>query len=111
MTALLSRAIRGEGLMARAFRSAAITVLGFGASQAIRLASNLILTRLLFPEAFGMMAIVGVFLIGLAMFSDVGVGPSIMGSARGDEPDFLDTAWTIQIARGLILLVIALALA
>lgn len=110
MTALLSRAIRGEGLMARAFRSSAITVMGFGASQAIRLASNLILTRLLFPEAFGMMAIVGVFLMGLAMFSDVGVGPSIMGSARGDEPDFLDTAWTIQIARGLILLVIALAL-
>jgi len=96
--------------MQRALRSSAITVLGFGASQIIRLASNLILTRLLFPEAFGMMAIVSVFLMGLAMFSDVGVGPAIMGSKRGDERDFLDTAWTIQIIRGLSLWVVALAL-
>lgn len=98
------------GLMARALRSSAITVLGFGAQQAIRLASNLILTRLLFPEAFGMMAIVSVFLMGLAMFSDLGVGPSIMGSRRGDEPAFLNTAWTIQIARGVALWLIACAL-
>lgn len=105
MTAAASR-----GLMARALRSSAITVVGFGAGQGIRLLSNLILTRLLFPEAFGTMAIVSVFLMGLAMFSDLGVGPSIMGSKRGDEPDFLNTAWTIQIVRGLGLWLIALAL-
>lgn len=99
-----------SGLMARALRSSAITVLGFGAGQGIRLISNLILTRLLFPEAFGTMAIVSVFLMGLAMFSDLGVGPSIMGSRRGDDPDFLNTAWTIQIIRGGALWLIALAL-
>lgn len=101
-------AIRGT-LMQRAMRSSAITVLGFGASQIIRLASNLILTRLLFPEAFGMMAMVSVFLMGLAMFSDVGVGPAIMSSKRGDDPEFLNTAWTIQIIRGLSLWVVACA--
>ncbi len=102
-------AIRGS-LMRRAMRSSAITVMGFGAGQVIRLASNLILTRLLFPEAFGMMAMVSVFLMGLAMFSDVGVGPAIMSSKRGDEADFLNTAWTIQIIRGLSLWVVACAL-
>jgi O-antigen/teichoic acid export membrane protein len=90
-------------------RSSAITVMGFGAGQVIRLASNLILTRLLFPEAFGMMAMVSVFLMGLAMFSDVGVGPAIMSSKRGDEPEFLNTAWTIQIFRGLSLWAVACA--
>ena len=98
-----------NSLMRRAARSSAITVMGFGASQVIRLASNLILTRLLFPEAFGMMAIVSVFLMGLAMFSDVGVGPAIMSSKRGDDPDFLNTAWSIQIFRGASLWLLALA--
>lgn len=99
-----------RSLMQRAMRSSAITVMGFGASQIIRLASNLILTRLLFPEAFGMMAMVSVFLMGLAMFSDVGVGPAIMSSKRGDDPDFLNTAWSIQIFRGGSLWITALAL-
>jgi len=110
MTARVTQALRGQGLVARAMRSSAITVAGFFASQGIRLISNLILTRLLFPEAFGMMALISVILMGLAMFSDVGVGPSIMGSKRGDEPAFLDTAWTIQIIRGVILWALALAL-
>ena len=47
----LSQAVTGNRLMARALRSTSWIVLGYGGSQAIRLASNLILTRLLFPEA------------------------------------------------------------
>lgn len=94
---------QGSNLRARAMRSSVLTVGGFGASQFIRLASNLILTRLLFPEAFGMMALVMVFIQGLYQFSDVGVGPAIMQSKRGDDPHFLNTAWTIQAGRGVLL--------
>jgi O-antigen/teichoic acid export membrane protein len=93
----------------RVLRSSSIIALGFGASMAIRLASNLILTRLLFPEAFGLMALVTVFLVALTTMSDIGIGPTIMQSPRGDDPSFLDTAWTIQIARGALLAVVALA--
>jgi len=100
----------GRTLVQRVMRSSAITVLGFGGSQVIRLASNLILTRLLFPEAFGVMAMVSVFLMGLAMFSDVGVGPAIMQSKRGDDEEFLNTAWTIQIIRGFSLYAVAVIL-
>lgn len=100
MAAFFARIFGGNGLVARAMRSSALTVLGFGGSQGLRLLSNLILTRLLFPEAFGMMALISVFLMGLNMFSDVGVTPAIMQSKRGDERDFLDTAWTIQVLRG-----------
>ncbi|RMD93434.1 MAG: polysaccharide biosynthesis protein [Alphaproteobacteria bacterium] len=101
----------GDGLGARAIRSALLTLGGFGASQALRLASNLILTRLLFPEAFGLMALVQVFITGLAMFSDVGITPAIMQSRRGDDPVFLNTAWTIQVFRGFALWVAAALLA
>lgn len=97
--------------MARAARSSALTVLGFGSSQLIRLASNLILTRLLFPEAFGMMALVSVLLMGLMQFSDVGVTPAILQSKRGDDEAFLNTAWTIQVMRGITLWLVACALA
>lgn len=102
---------QGSNLRARAMRSSFLTVGGFGASQMIRLASNLILTRLLFPEAFGMMALVMVFIQGLYQFSDVGVGPAIMQSKRGDDPRFLNTAWTIQAGRGVLLWLAASVLA
>ncbi|MWD29822.1 oligosaccharide flippase family protein [Aquicoccus sp. SCR17] len=91
-------------------RSSAFTVAGFGSSQVIRLASNLILARLLFPEAFGLMALVSVILQGLMQFSDVGVTPAILQSRRGDDEDFLNTAWTIQVMRGVGLWLTACAL-
>ena len=107
---LLSLATDG-GMKARAIRGTALSIMGFGGAQAIRLASNLILTRILFPEAFGLMALVQVFLVGLDNFSDLGIGPGIIQSKRGDDPRFLNTAWAIQILRGVILWIAACALA
>jgi O-antigen/teichoic acid export membrane protein len=75
---------------------------GYVASQALRLVSNIILTRLLFPEVFGLASLVFVFTTGLHMFSDVGTGPAIVQSSRGDDPTFLNTAWTIAFLRGLL---------
>lgn len=111
MFARVFEVLKDNRLMARALRSASWIVLGYGASQAIRLASNLILTRLLFPEAFGLMALISVITVGLTLFSDVGISPSISQSKRGDDPDFLNTAWTIQVLRGLCLWAAACALA
>jgi O-antigen/teichoic acid export membrane protein len=79
------------------------TLFGYGGSQAIRLISNLVLARLLAPEAFGVMALVNIFIQGMHMFSDIGIGPSIIQSRRGNEPEFLNTAWTMQAVRGIIL--------
>ena len=79
------------------------TVLGFGGANLIRLASNLILTRLLFPEAFGLMAIVEIFMMGLKSMSDFGLNTAIIQSKRGDDPNFLNSAWVMQILRGFLL--------
>ena len=107
MSAWLTNRFQGTSLNARAVRSSLLTIGGFGFSQMLRLASNLILTRLLFPEAFGMMALLMVFMMGLSMFSDVGVTPAILQSKRGDDQEFLNTAWTIQVIRGVCLWAVA----
>ncbi len=84
---------------------------GYGVRQILRFINNLILTRLLFPELFGLMAIVNLFMLGLNLFSDIGLNPAIIQSDRGDEPRFLNTAWTIQVMRGGLLALGAVLLA
>lgn len=101
----------GGGVAARLWRGSLVTVIGFGGAQALRLASNLILTRLLVPEAFGLMTLVTLFIVGLKLFSDLGVGQSILRSPRGDDPLFLDTAWSLDLIRGVVLFVLACLLA
>lgn len=83
-------------------------------SQVLRLASTLIMTRLLVPEMFGVMAIVLSVHIILANLMDIGLRAAIIHSPRGNDPELLNTAWTIQIIRGFVIsfvvLMIALAL-
>lgn len=75
-------------------------LLGHGSSQVIRLISNLVLTRLLVPDVFGLMALLNLLMAGLEMFSDLGIGPCIIQNRKGDDPRFLNTAFTVQIIRG-----------
>ncbi len=100
-----------RSLGARAGTAAIWSFAGFGASQSIRLASNLILTRLLFPEAFGLMAIAGVLMQGLMLFSDIGIGPSIIQNEKGEDRRFLETAFTMQVLRGVVLTLLSTLLA
>lgn len=90
-------------LRARVLRAARWSLAGYGISQAIRFGSNLLMTRLLAPEMFGVMAIAFMLLAGLAMFSDVGLRQNVVQSERGSEAGFLNTAWTVQIARGVLI--------
>jgi O-antigen/teichoic acid export membrane protein len=96
-------------LRQRIFKAGAWTGAGYFVSQAIRFGSNLLMTRLLVPEMFGVMAIASMVMYGMALISDIGVGPNIVYSKRGDDPLFLNTAWAIQIRRGVIIWLFALA--
>ncbi|MEL4894907.1 oligosaccharide flippase family protein [Crocosphaera sp. Alani8] len=84
-----------------AIRGSAWTIIGYGTSQTFRFAGNLILTRLLAPEYFGIMAIVNTIRMGLELLSDIGITQNVVRSERGDEQAFLNTAWTISLIRGL----------
>jgi O-antigen/teichoic acid export membrane protein len=97
-------------LESTALRATFWTVISYGAAQGLRLVNSLVLTRLLVPEAFGQMTLVTTLIVGITLLSDIGLGPSIIQSARGDDDHFLNTAWTLQVVRGLALWVVALVL-
>jgi O-antigen/teichoic acid export membrane protein len=86
-----------------AVRGAIWTIISFGSIYLLRFGNNLILTRLLQPEFFGLMAFVNTLKMGLELFSDIGIGQNIVNSKRGDEPSFLNTAWTLQVIRGIFI--------
>jgi len=69
----------------------------------LRLASNLIMTRLLVPEAFGLMALLGTLLTAFALFTDMGINRSIVREPDGDTDRFLRVAWVAKILRGAII--------
>ena len=79
---------------------------GFGAAQVLRLISNLILTRLLMPEAFGLMAVAISVNIWAVMLTDIGIGSSVIRSPNSEKPEFLRTAWTVKILRNFLIWVI-----
>lgn len=95
----------------RAFRGAIWTIGGYGISQVLRFGTNLVLTRLLVPEFFGLMAVVNTLRAGIDLFSDLGISQSIVNNKQGDDRNFLNTAWTLQVIRGLILWIFCLAIA
>src|SRR5262249_5403479 len=72
---------------------------------------NLVLSRMLFPEAFGLAALVNILNQGLIMLSDVGLPTVIVQSERGDDLRFLNTAFTWQAARAAALWLAASACA
>jgi O-antigen/teichoic acid export membrane protein len=86
-----------------AIEASLFTLFGFGFGQIIRLANNMILTRLLIPEYFGIVSIANVFILGINLFSDIGLTPSVIRSQNTDDDQFINTVWTIQIIRGFII--------
>src|SRR5690606_2290529 len=92
-TSLKARALMGSGWVGG----------GYIAVQGLRFVSMMVLTYLLAPDVFGVMTMINVFLQGLEMFSDIGIGPSIIHSKRGEKSEFLNTAWTMQVIRGFVL--------
>ena len=87
------------------------SVLGAMGNNALRLASNLIMARLLAPEDFGLMALAIMVLTGVNMFTDFGIPLSIHRERDGDEPRFLRTAWTVSLMRGAIVAAVIVVIA
>jgi O-antigen/teichoic acid export membrane protein len=84
-------------------RGAVWTISGFGAGQVVRLITNILLTRLLAPQLFGLMVIVNTIRMGIELVSDLGIGQNIIYSQNAHKPDFYNTAWTLQFFRSLLL--------
>jgi O-antigen/teichoic acid export membrane protein len=103
--------LRHRFVHGRIFQAASLSMVAQIASQIIRLGANLIMTRLLAPEMFGLMTIVSTIQMVLGLLTDIGLKPAIIQSQRGDDPVFLNTVWTIQVIRGAGTLVTCVAIA
>lgn len=92
-------------------RGAAWTVSAYGASLGLRFVTNIILAKLLAPELFGIMLIVYTLQRGAELLTDVGIGQNIVYSKNAEDPDFYNTAWTLQLIRNFVLWIVCLAAA
>lgn len=97
-------------LRRRMLGASAWLLFGGGFGMALRFATNLLTTRLLAPEMFGIASLATVIMVGLAMFSDLGLKQCIVQSRRGSDPEFLNTAWSVQCLQGALTWLIALAI-
>ena len=100
-----------SSLKALAIRGSIWTLAGHGGVLLIRMVRSLIMTRLLFPEVYGLMTLVWAVLYGLQMLADTGIVTTIIRDKRGDDPDFLNTAFTTNVFRGVLLWVVSCVVA
>ena len=92
-----------QRLRNRAGQAAGWIGFGFAANLVLRLGGNLVLTRLLAPEYYGLMAVCNVVIGGVALMSDMGITQTIIRSPHADNPRFLNTLWLMQVGRGMMM--------
>lgn len=111
IAAVLGALRQGRSLKAQAARGSIWLMVGSGGLSVLGLVRNVILTRALAPETFGVMAIVLAVLGIFRAFTEVGVSNAIIQSPRGREQVYLNSAWWFSFVRGLILYGLAAAAA
>lgn len=87
------------------------TVGTYALSAIVRFGSNILLSRLLNPELFGVLLIINTIRQGVELSSDVGFAQNVIQNKAGDQPEFFDTVWVMQMVRGLLLCAILFACA
>jgi O-antigen/teichoic acid export membrane protein len=102
---------RAPSLKSRALRAGSWTLTGHIANQILRLLGSLVLTRLLAPDLFGIMAVATAISVIAVLLADIGLPQAIVQSPRGDDPSFLNTAWTLQVLRGWLIWGVCLGVA
>lgn len=78
------------------------TAASFAALTAIKLVSSVILTRILKPEAYGIFTIVSSIGVVVALLGDIAITVTVVRHEQGDQPGFLNTAWTMRLGRSLL---------
>ena len=71
----------------------------FSAQAVIRLGSSMVLTRILNPDAYGIITVMLSIAFVIELLADTNVTLFIIRDERGEDPQYLNTAWTIAFAR------------
>lgn len=96
------RGMRGE-LFTATYSFAAIGLIKFG--------SSVITTRILYPEAYGIVSMIAAIAFVLDMMSDLGAMTLMVRHEKAEEPAYINTAWTLRLIRGCINATLLLLLA
>jgi O-antigen/teichoic acid export membrane protein len=99
------------GLRARIVNAGMWTLTGHVVENLIKLGTSLVMTRLLVPGDFGLMAVALTIPASLAMLSDLGIHSNVIKKSGRLGTDFLRTAWTIQVVRGILLWILMVIVA
>ncbi|MEF8884330.1 MAG: lipopolysaccharide biosynthesis protein [Haloarculaceae archaeon] len=78
--------------------------------RALELVALLVLARLLTPDDFGLLGIALLTLTAMERFSQLGLTSALIQRPEADVDRYLDTAWSLEVARGVVLAVVVFAL-
>jgi lipopolysaccharide exporter len=78
------------------------TTFTFGLQTLIRLVSSLVLTRVLLPEAYGIITILASILFVIGNILDTNVALFIVRDKNAEQPRYLNTAWTMRLSRSVL---------
>ncbi len=95
--------IAGSSLATKAMQGGAWLGAGSTAEQAFRFARNMLLARLLAPEAFGVMAIILSISSAVDTFTEIGVKEAVIQNPKGHEDRYVNSAWWLSFSRALSL--------
>lgn len=91
-----------ENVFGRAVKGGAWLFVGRIFQQLVAFARFVILSRLLDPDDFGLLAVAQLSMLAMNTFTQTGFGTALI-QKKGDIRPYLDTVWTIELFRGIIL--------
>ncbi|HUN55331.1 MAG TPA: oligosaccharide flippase family protein [Smithella sp.] len=95
-----------QSLLGRCVRSGGILAAGSLSENSLRFIRNIILARILVPDAFGLMATIMAIVAASEAFAEVGLTQSIIQNKNGADKEFLNVIWWFSAFRGIALYVI-----
>lgn len=107
LRATLRSLLSSDTLLGRSVKSIGVLAAASGLEHLFRLIRNIILVRILAPDAFGIMAAVTASVAVIEAFSEVGLKQNVIQHEKGADDDFLRIIYWLAITRSLFLYAIA----
>ncbi|WP_332898234.1 lipopolysaccharide biosynthesis protein [Haladaptatus sp. CMSO5] len=108
---LIRRLLPGDSLADKTIKGGIWVTLSNLTDRGLQLVLLIILARLLEPADFGLMGIALLTATALRRLSNLGLNQALIYQREDDVDHYLNTAWSMEITRGLILAVVTFAVA
>jgi len=102
---LLKTRLSPRQLWAFAGSRTGVLALTTAGNLVVRTGSSMLLTRLLTPDAFGIVGIITSVFFAVTMVTDLGFQDFLIRHERTEERHFRDVVWTIHVVRGVAIFI------